>query len=161
MRNQTRALIGVILIGYIIWAWVSMPPAYAAHQAHSLFVVDKISCPPANLSTEPRALRQTVVGMGSPRPQPPGQSYSVEQWRSLVARYFPPEAVEEALLCITLESSGNPYCVTGDYVGLWQMDSGYGTYEQRTNPEWSTAVAYACWKANGWRNWPPMKKRGY
>ncbi len=98
-------------------------------------------------------------------PAPVQVSYSggVEQWRPLVARYFPPEAVDEALLCIRIESGGNPNAVnpTGKYVGLFQMDSGWGSFEQRTNPEWAIAVAANSYRAKGWTAWPPMKSRGY
>ena len=35
----------------------------------------------------------------------------VERWRSLVAKYFPPESVDKALWTIMYESSGNPSAV--------------------------------------------------
>ena len=87
----------------------------------------------------------------------------VERWRSLVACYFPANAVDEALLCISLESGGNPEAVSssGKYVGLFQMDSGWGSFEQRTNPEWAVRNAANSYKAKGWAAWPPMKARGY
>jgi hypothetical protein len=87
----------------------------------------------------------------------------VERWRSLVAKYFPADAVDEALLCISLESGGNPDAVSssGTYVGLFQMDGGWGSFEERTDPVWAVRNAANSYKAKGWAAWPPMKARGY
>jgi len=87
----------------------------------------------------------------------------VERWRSLVAKYFPADAVDEALLCISIESGGNPENVSssGKYVGLFQMDSDWGSFEQRTDPVWAVRNAANSYKAKGWAAWPPMKARGY
>lgn len=98
-------------------------------------------------------------------PKPVQASYGggVEQWRPLVAAYFPADAVDEALLCISIESGGNPNAVSasGTYVGLFQMDSGWGSFEERTNPEWAIAVAASSYAKKGWAAWPPMKSRGF
>src|SRR5690606_10074558 len=50
----------------------------------------------------------------------------VERWRSLVAKYFPPELVDKALWVIQWESSGNPGAVgDGGYArGLFQIQDG-------------------------------------
>ena len=90
---------------------------------------------------------------------------NVEQWRSLAAAHFPADRVDQALLCISIETggTGNPYAVSpsGKYVGLFQMDPGWGTYEQRTNPEYVMACAASSVAKNGsWKQWPPMVARG-
>lgn len=90
----------------------------------------------------------------------------VEQWRELAIKYFPPERVEQALLCINIETggTGNPCAVskTGKYVGLFQMDSDWGSYEQRCNPDYVMACAANSVAVHGgWDRWPPMVSRGY
>lgn len=87
--------------------------------------------------------------------------YSVE---SLVLKYFSKygeEVVQQALLCVHLESRGDTNAVSkdGKYVGLWQMDSRWGTHEQRVNPEWSTAAAAKSYAKSGWKAWPPIAKK--
>lgn len=94
---------------------------------------------------------------------------SVEQWRPLAEKYFGPlggNRVEEALLCVSIETggTGNPNAVspTGKYVGLFQMDSGWGTDAQRRDPEYVFACAAdSVAKNGGWDQWPPMVNRGY
>lgn len=97
----------------------------------------------------------------SPKKAYPGSG--VERWRPLVKKYFPAHAVDQALLCISIESGGNPNAVSksGKYVGLFQMNSNWGSFEQRTNPEFAISRAAGSYKKCGWKHWPPMKKRGY
>lgn len=69
-------------------------------------------------------------------------SQSVEQWRPLVAKYFPPELVDKALYVIQGESGGNP-TIRGDggvAIGLFQIHdgtsiSGRPNAEVLSNPE--------------------------
>ena len=44
----------------------------------------------------------------TPPPAPPAVSWGVEQWRSLVVAYWPPELVEWALRIMACESGGDP-----------------------------------------------------
>lgn len=85
----------------------------------------------------------------------------VEQWRGLVASYFPADRVEMALCIIRYESGGNhnaknPYSSAR---GLFQVlaslwASHYGvTYEQLYDPTTNTRIAADIWASYGWGAW--------
>lgn len=77
---------------------------------------------------------------------------SVEQWRELVAKYFPPQRVDEALRVMSCESRGNPDAKnpSSSATGLFQfldgtwawasVSAGWGGYS-RLDPEANIAVA--------------------
>lgn len=77
---------------------------------------------------------------------------SVEQWRTLVEQYFPPELVDEALRVMACESGGNPNAKNphSSATGLFQflsatwawssVSAGWGGYS-RLDPEANIAVA--------------------
>lgn len=89
--------------------------------------------------------------------QAAAQSSGVEQWRPLVAAYFPAWAVDEGLYVIRHESGGDPniWNTTGSGAcGLWQT-----LPCECIDPECNTAVALRKWKAAGesfydpWLRW--------
>lgn len=97
-------------------------------------------------------------------------SYSggVAQWKPLAAKHFGrfgSAVVSEALLCVDIETggTGNPRAVSpsGKYVGLFQMDAGWGSVAQRMDPEWAFRNAANSYAVKGWSAWPPMVRRGY
>ena len=107
----------------------------------------------------------TLKAAPEPRPEVEVQPQAnapvgVEGWRSLVARYFPPGAVDEALLCLHIESRGDPNAVNGDCVGLFQLSSHHGGAE-RYDPDYNVRTAARLYAASGWSAWPPMRARGY
>lgn len=64
-------------------------------------------------------------------------SPQVEQWRPLVAKYFPPDLVDKALYVIQGESGGNPV-ITGDggvAIGLFQIQDNRN-FAGRPDAEW-------------------------
>ncbi|HEX3082408.1 MAG TPA: transglycosylase SLT domain-containing protein [Candidatus Saccharimonadia bacterium] len=86
-------------------------------------------------------------------------SSSVEQWRSLVSRYFKPEDVDKALYVLQGESGGNPNAISnsGGY-GLFQLnDGGLGeglNTSQRLDPETNVrTAAQAVYGGSGWAPW--------
>ena len=91
----------------------------------------------------------------------------VEQWRSLVAAYFPNE-VETALRIIACESRGNPNAKNkgSSAAGLWQFlrstwdraaaSTGSPTYSQGGpyDPVWATInAAWLRARGSGWNQW--------
>lgn len=80
-------------------------------------------------------------------------SHSVEQWRSIVAKY--PWPVEEAMLTMTRESGGNPRAVSAtDDHGLFQIHGGLTNYGPAIyDPETNVQIAYKMYAARGWRPW--------
>ncbi len=93
-------------------------------------------------------------------------SYSggVAKWKPLATKHFGrfgSAVVKQALLCVDIESKGNPNARNGDYIGLFQMDSGWGSVAQRMDPEWAFRNAANSYAKKGWSAWPPMVKRGY
>src|SRR5688572_30367614 len=91
----------------------------------------------------------------------------VEQWRSLVAKYFPPEEVDRALWVMWHESGGNPgipsqFNAGGgeDSHGLWQINlNAHPSMKGKTNdPEAATAYAAKLWADQGWRPWSVTHK---
>lgn len=111
--------------------------------------------PPAETTTTPRAIANSRgVGAG------------VEQWRDLVAAYFPPNQVDRALCIISRESNGDPnaYNSSSGASGLFQHLPKY--WDSRSaKAGWSgasimdtnanTAVAAWLWTVDGWWHWNP------
>ena len=91
-----------------------------------------------------------------------------EQWRALVAKYFPPEQIDNALAIINAESGGNPYAVspTDDH-GLFQINRGtwYGyaenlPLEMAYDPETNVRIASYIFNTRGWQPWTTARKLG-
>ena len=80
----------------------------------------------------------------------------VENWRPLVAKYFPSNQVDNALLTMSLESGGNPRAVskTDDH-GLFQINHGLANYGEKIyDPEFNVSLAYnGFFKTRGWKPW--------
>lgn len=103
-----------------------------------------------------------------PKPVPRQHTAGTEQWRELVASYFPADQVEMALCVIEGESEGdigadNP---TSSAAGLWQFlkstwddmvpaDVTGGSYSSGAvyDPVASTRAAAWLWAAEGWSQW--------
>jgi soluble lytic murein transglycosylase-like protein len=90
---------------------------------------------------------------------------STEPWRSLVAKYWPANQVDNALAVMRQESGGNPTQhnnnpATGDDSwGLYQINR-YGSLAKgRPLPDWLATpennIAYAAdmYRAQGWEPW--------
>lgn len=100
---------------------------------------------------------------GVPRP-PRAYGAGVEQWRGLVAAYFPAGQVDTALCIIRHESGGAPTAdnPTSSAAGLWQHLGKY--WQSRSaaagvpgssiwDPEAATIVAAWLWRTGGWTHW--------
>jgi len=100
-------------------------------------------------------------------------SGSVEQWRHLVAEYFPADQVDRALCIMGYESKGNPNALNtrSSAAGLFQFLKGTwdnmvpatitgGSYDSgqvyltRSN----VAAAAWLWLNNGWTQWSPYNR---
>src|SRR5688572_14429380 len=98
-------------------------------------------------------------------------SPEVEQWRSLVAKYFPANAVDQALMIMSLESGGrnipSGYNAGGgeDSHGLFQINlDAHGSRisrEQVYNPEANIAYAARLYKDSGWGPWSASKTQAF
>lgn len=80
----------------------------------------------------------------------------IEQWRPLVAKYFPPDQVDKALWVIQWESSGNPGADNGAATGLFQIESLPGRPDRESLKDPEANIRYAAQNlgaANG--NWKP------
>jgi soluble lytic murein transglycosylase-like protein len=79
----------------------------------------------------------------------------VEQWRTLVARYFPADAVDAALSVMRKESGGDPSAVNSSSgcAGLFQLSHHHGTMQQRLDPAYNVATAARLHAAGGWSAW--------
>jgi hypothetical protein len=105
-------------------------------------------------------------------PAPKVYAAGVEQWRPLVAKYFPANQVENAMIILKNESGGDPYQIspTDDH-GLMQLNcsfigsKGAGgwctwfgvTREQLKDPELNVRLASEVWKRSGWGKWTTSK----
>ena len=84
----------------------------------------------------------------------------VEQWRSLVAAWFPPDEVDKALRVLWCESRGDagnisPY---GDS-GLFQIAPRWHYDKKQESESWfdptvNVRVAHQIWLDQGWLPWP-------
>jgi hypothetical protein len=88
---------------------------------------------------------------------------STEQWRALVAKYFPANQVDNCLKVMACESGGNPNASspTNDH-GLMQINKGLAMYGQQIyNPEFNIRLAYTNYYARrGWQPWSCARKVG-
>lgn len=86
----------------------------------------------------------------------PPPANGVEQWRGLVAAYFPPEAVDRMLRIMACESGGdpgahNPSGASGllQIMPFWQKAWPGDYFDPSTN----VAVAYQIWLQQGYGAW--------
>lgn len=100
-----------------------------------------------------------VVAQDTPHPAPvtqPAYSPGVEQWRHLVAWFWPAEHVDRMLRIMACESGGNPYAYNpSGATGLFQVMPFWqrtwpGDY---TDPWTNGAVAYQIWLSQGYGAW--------
>lgn len=88
---------------------------------------------------------------------PPPMIAGVEQWRDLVAAYWPPEHVDRMLRIMKCESGGNPNAYNPGHGEkglfqihpLWQKAWPGNYYDPWTN----AAVAYQIWLTQGYAAW--------
>ena len=84
---------------------------------------------------------------------------SAEQWRPLVAKYFPASQVETAMRVMSCESGGNPAAINWDDAkitgmpsnGLFQINS-YHNWSW-SDPETNIQRAHNMWVRRGWQPW--------
>jgi hypothetical protein len=88
----------------------------------------------------------------------------VEQWRTLVAAYFPADRVDAALTVIACESHGNPYAqhlgslASGLFQAMPQWYTGVGWFEPSPFGAFdpfdpSENVRFAAWLSEGGADW--------
>ena len=107
----------------------------------------------------------TVLVLPTPAtgaPSPPvnsGMGSNVEQWRSLVAAYFPADQVDRALRIMACESGGNPnaYNRSGasglmQVLASWADNFGYAP-SQLFDPAVNLHVASILYYDGGWGHW--------
>lgn len=106
----------------------------------------------------------SVGSAGTPFPAGPTESRTytpgVEQWRPLVAVYFPAEEVDRALRIMGCESNGDPYADNprSTASGLFQfLDSTWARTPYAAasvyDPETNIAAAAWLWSVSGWAPW--------
>lgn len=118
-------------------------------QRHPRYFGRYVPPPKRASSSAPRS--SSSSGMGS----------NVEQWRGLVASYFPANQVNTALCVMRGESGGNPNADNprSTAVGLMQILASlwgpvYGvSHEQLKNPDTNMRVARGVWDRQGWGAW--------
>ena len=95
-------------------------------------------------------------------------SAGVEQWRSLVAAYWPAGLVDTALCIIDKESRGNPSAknprstARGLFqilASLWAPHFGV-SYNALYDPDLNTRLAYRIYQMQGWRAWVVHRQCG-
>lgn len=113
---------------------------------------------------QPEEVSPTEPRTGDAVATPPSASSSmgngnVEQWRTLVAAYFPPEEVDRALRIMACESGGNPnaYNPSGAS-GLMQVLASWADNfglvpSQLFDPATNLQVARYLWDDGGWGHW--------
>lgn len=109
---------------------------------------------------EVESLKQAKASANKPIVYTKPSTVNVEQYRPLVAKYFPSNEVDNALVIMTHESGGNPNAVspTNDH-GLMQIHAPlwtnfFGvTTDQLKDPETNIKLASTIWQRGGWRAW--------
>ena len=117
---------------------------------------------------EPKKFTPEVLDWRPPTATPPPLGWIVEQWRPLVAVYFPAEDVERAICLVAYESGGDPNATnsTSGAAGLFQHLPRYWS-ERSAAAGWAGAsiydpeanVAVAAWlRLSGWQHWVPYQR---
>ena len=125
-----RRLYGLALLAFITAMLIAVSAGMAEVAVHTPDLVYVTPSPAAVEATSPITFAAAVPKEPTPvarrsvqlptserAPVKPATGVGSERWRPLVERFFPASAVDEALLCIHLESRGNPNAVSGQYVG--------------------------------------------
>lgn len=96
-----------------------------------------------------------------------GVGGNVERWRSLVAEFFPPNQVDNALRIIQAESGGNPSIISPPNtngsrdVGLFQINDIHGlSTATRQDPRSNVSFAAGLFRQQGWRPWTTARGLG-
>ena len=124
------------------------------------------------IAGQPTPTTTTVPAQPRPRAKPPSSSSvhrglgsNVEQWRSLVAAYFPANQVDRALCVMSFESGGNPNAQSSsDARGLMQVLAGlwaphFGIDPAALyDPDTNIRIAAAIYSTQGWMAWNPYKR---
>lgn len=110
-------------------------------------------------------VRSTAASPATPKPSVPWNiGAGVEQWRGLVASYFPASEVERALCIMTFESGGNPNAYNpSTATGLMQVKTFWATaYGYTANdlfdPAINLSVASKIQASGGWTHWSPYNR---
>lgn len=136
--------------------------------------------PPVDLSIYLDRIDRSEVSLTDPPPPPPttttykapsvyqGMGADVEQWRGLVAAYFPASEVDRALCVMAGESGGNPFAKnpSSTAAGLFQFlkstwddmvpgSISQGSYSSGAvyDPVYNIAAAAWLQGAIGWSQW--------
>jgi len=114
------------------------------------------SIPPPTTTTTPPPPPPVVVAA----PAPASYTSGVEQWRSLVAAYFPASEVDFALCVLAGESGGSPTAYNpSTAAGLMQVHwatwgDHYGvSVEDLFDPSTNMRIAADIWANYGWSHW--------
>lgn len=127
----------------------------------------------AKITYKQERLKQIQVELAALQPvkqapvaRPAVYTGGVEQWRVLVAKYFPASQVNNALKVMALESNGNPNSLskTCDR-GLMQINCVHankvgGNLALLFDPDTNIKVAYEIYQASGWYPWSTAKAAG-
>lgn len=104
---------------------------------------------------EPKHTASTNKGMGG----------NVEQWRGLVAAYFPANQVDTALCIMSYESGGNPnaYNSRSGASGLMQVLKGWAdnfgySPDDLFDPAVNLSISAILYADGGWSHWSPWNR---
>ena len=133
-----------------------------------LLLGDPCQTPEAEIAYIKQLTRETLIEAVVPHTHPRVQRVlwsvgaRVEQWRSLVAGYFPSDQVDRALCIMAFESAGDPNAYHPAYgaSGLMQVLSSwtddYGvTRAELFIPEVNLSIAADLYRTGGWSHWNP------
>lgn len=164
--NLVLAIAATVMMDAPVTWEMPVPVADQWEDTHSIelgkddWVVKVENTPPPPPPPAP-VQRAAVAQAPAPSGTYTGMGSDVEQWRGLVAAYFPAESVNGALAVMRCESGGNPWAdnPTSAATGLFQIMAtlwgpAYGyTTAQLFDPAINTMIAADLHAKNGWRDW--------
>lgn len=173
MRNALRALLLVLTIAIITIVLADLAGAHTdeakaewydqwQHRASRGLTPDLLD----ELLDFQRRHEPTSVTVTKRTPSPSAGKWAgspgVEQWRPMVANYFPASAVDTMLCLMHHESKGVPTATnpSSGAAGLFQvMPFWWDHYGgDRYDPERNTQVARWIWDQQGYRAWSPYNR---
>jgi hypothetical protein len=126
---------------------------------HPTCVVPPPPPPPPTTTTQAPPPPTTEAPAAAPTVPSGGTDWGagVEQWRSLVASFFPADQVDTALRIMACESGGDPGAVnpSSGAAGLMQVMPDWApkfgvSYEALFDPATNLSIAYALYASEGW-----------
>lgn len=131
-----------LVIGLILILFLVSPKHSIAHRHEDISYIEKPFIAETIITDEIKPIKKVQ---------------SAEEWRDIVAKYFPADEVENALRIIFCESKGDPLAINSSSgaTGLFQimLFNNRPSKEELLNGETNIQFAAQMFASSGWKPW--------